>query len=173
MKETSFLLDADAFIRSQRDHYGFDFCPGFWAAIAKAHELKKVASIIPVRKELLRGKGDLTDWVKEKLPNTFFKEVKDIEVQRKLTEINNWVMTNEQYSLTARQQFLRGADPWLIAFANVNSYTVATYEVSAPESKAKVKLPDVADQFQVTCLPPFEMLRSLNARLVLAKDSFK
>lgn len=173
MSDKSFLLDADAFIRSQKDHYGFDFCPGYWDAILTAHDLKKVASIIPVRKELLKGNDSLADWIKDRCPKSFFRDVKDIEVQRKLTEINSWVMANQQYSMPARQQFLRGADPWLIAYASVNGYVVATYEVAAPESKAKVKLPDVADEFDVECSPPFEMLRALGAKMVLAKDSFK
>ena len=173
MSEPCYLLDADAFIRSQREHYGFDVCPGYWDSILKAYELKRVASIVPVRKELLRGQDELAEWVKNDSPKSLFKEVKDIEVQRKLTEINNWVMSNNQYSLTARQQFLRGADPWWFAYASVNFYTVATYEVSAPDAKVKVNLPDVANQFLVNCVPPFEMLRSLRVRFLLAKDSFK
>jgi len=26
----AYLLDSDVFIRAKNDHYGFDFCPGFW-----------------------------------------------------------------------------------------------------------------------------------------------
>ena len=27
----AYLLDSDVFIRAKNDHYGFDFCPGFWS----------------------------------------------------------------------------------------------------------------------------------------------
>ena len=27
-----YLLDADSFIRSKREHYAFDFCPAYWEA---------------------------------------------------------------------------------------------------------------------------------------------
>gem|GEM_PF-6918350 len=26
----AYLLDSDVLIRAKNDHYGFDFCPGFW-----------------------------------------------------------------------------------------------------------------------------------------------
>ena len=62
---TQFLLDADVFISAKRLHYGFDFCPGYWNAIIKAFELSRLASIKPVRDELVDAKDDLTKWVKE------------------------------------------------------------------------------------------------------------
>ncbi|KAA1258379.1 hypothetical protein LF1_08980 [Rubripirellula obstinata] len=168
-----FLLDADAFIRSHHDFYSPDFCPGFWEAILRAHDLKRVASIKQVRRELISGKDELADWVKSQTPATLFKEERDVKIQRKFTEVIEWVRQNDQYHLTARNRFIRGADPWLIAYASVNDYVIATFEVSAPDSKAKVKLPDVADAFDVQCVNPPEMLRQLGVRLRLAKESFK
>lgn len=76
MSSEKYLLDADAFIRSKREHYAFDIVPGYWEAILKAHELRRVASIIPVRKELRRGNDDLAQWVKDNTPEAFLKRLK-------------------------------------------------------------------------------------------------
>lgn len=168
-----YLLDADSFIRAKRDHYGFDFCPGFWTGVLKAHEKKRVASILPVRKELLAGGDDLADWVKDKCPSLFFKKVDDVAVHAALNSIADWVMKHQRYTDTAKQKFLAGADPILIAYAKVNDYVITSYEVAAPESKAKVKLPDVATEFSVACCQPFDMLREPRVRLRLASNSFK
>ncbi|MEZ6104377.1 MAG: DUF4411 family protein [Pirellulaceae bacterium] len=32
---TRYLLDANTFIRSKREHYAFDFCPAYWDAILR------------------------------------------------------------------------------------------------------------------------------------------
>ncbi len=29
----AYLLDANVFIQAKNLHYGFDFCPGFWAGL--------------------------------------------------------------------------------------------------------------------------------------------
>ncbi len=35
-----YLLDANTFIRSKREHYAFDFCPAYWDAIV-TYEVSK------------------------------------------------------------------------------------------------------------------------------------
>ena len=128
---------------------------------------------MPIRKELLKGGDGLAEWVKEQCPKTFFKKVEDVAVQIAFKSIADWVMTSSQYSEPAKQRFLAGADPLLVAYAKVNDYVISSYEVAAPESKAKVKLPDVAGEFKVACCQPFDMLRELRVRLRLSRNSFK
>jgi hypothetical protein len=132
-----YLLDADSFIRAKRHHYGFDFCAGFWEGLLNAHAREKVASIVPVRKELLKGRDDLANWVKDETPASFFKDVKDVAVQSVLRRVSDWVMSHSQYTPPAKELFLKGADPWLIAYANVNGYVISSYEVASPDSKAE------------------------------------
>ena len=173
MSSEKYLLDADAFIRSKREHYAFDIVPGYWEAILKAHELRRVASIIPVRKELRRGNDDLAQWVKDNTPEAFFKKIEDQAVQHEFRAINAWVMANTQYEIAAKQRFVGGADPWLVAYAKANHYIVAMYEVHKPDSKASIKLPDIASEFGVLCIPPFEMLRRIQAKLKLVSGSIR
>lgn len=169
MSEAIFLLDADSFIRAKRQHYGFDFCPGYWDALLRSYRSDLVFSIEPVRKELEKGNDDLKGWLTEYAPEDFFASVENEDVQDAFAEVIRSVQANPQYKEAARQKFASGADPWLVAYAKVFEYIIATYEVAAPESKSKVKLPDVAAEFDVDCIPPYEMLRNLKVVLVLKK----
>ena len=44
-KQPIFVLDADSFIRSKREHYAFDFCPGYWDALVRLHNAGSLESI--------------------------------------------------------------------------------------------------------------------------------
>ena len=162
-----YILDADSFIRAKREHYAFDICPGYWDALLREFRRNRLMSIVPIRKELARGKDALADWVKNQVPDAFFMPVDDVVVQIAYAKIIQGVQDSKQYSTAAKQKFASGADPWLVAFASTKSLVLVTYEVSAAESKAKVKLPDVARRFQVECVPPFVMLRQLQVKLKL------
>ena len=48
--------------------------------------------------------------------------------------------------------------------AGEHELTIVTQEVSAPESKKEVKIPDVCDAFEVPCIDTFEMLEKLGAQ---------
>jgi hypothetical protein len=162
-----FVLDADSMVRSKREHYAFDFCPGFWDALLQGFKENRLGSIVPIRREILRGKDALADWVKDEVPKEFFEAVDTGPVQQIYAEIIQWVQDQTNYSTAAKQKFVSGADPWLVAFSKANNREIVTYEVSAPESKA-IKLPDVAHQFKVKCIRPYVMLRRLQIKLELA-----
>ncbi|WP_442482735.1 DUF4411 family protein [Aeoliella sp. SH292] len=163
----TYLLDADTFISAKRQHYGFDFCPGFWDALLRHHLTDRLRSIEPVHRELKRGKDDLTRWTTGTAPKGFFAPITDKRVQAAYAEVIRSVQGNSQYKEAAKQKFASGADPWLVAYANVFGCVIATYEVASPESKSKIKLPDVASTFEVPCTPPFEMLRAVGVILAL------
>ncbi len=59
------------------------------------------------------------------------------------------------------------ADPWLVAAASSNSFTLVTEEVRSGglsvKNQSKVaKIPDVADHFGVSTINIYEMMRRLN-----------
>jgi hypothetical protein len=45
-----------------------------------------------------------------------------------------------------------------------NDAVVVTNEVSAPDAKRKVPLPDLCQQFNIRCINTFDMLRELGVR---------
>lgn len=166
-----YLLDADTFVSAHRNYYRFSFCPAYWQALLDHHQHGKLSSIIPVRKELLKGKDLLSDWVKDEVPENFFHDTNDAKVTQTYGTILKWVASLPHLLAAAQAKFASGADGWLVAYAKVHGLSVCSYEVSSPESKANIKLPDVARQFGVTCLKPQEMLEHLGVKMVLGKKS--
>jgi hypothetical protein len=170
-ERAKYLLDADTFIRAKREHYAFDFCPGFWEALLQGYEQGRICSVKPIQDELLRGKDALADWVKNTVPDEFFESVEDGAVENTYAKIIEWVEGSTQYSRAAKLKFVNAADPWLIAVAAVKGYILVTYEVSSPDSKSLIKIPDVAKQFNVKCIPPYVMLRQLEIQLQLTRQN--
>ena len=68
----AYLLDTDVFIQAKNLHYGFDFCPAFWAWIDAAHADGMVFSIEKVGDELKAGGDDLATWATQR-PALFLK----------------------------------------------------------------------------------------------------
>jgi hypothetical protein len=68
----AYLLDTDVFIQAKNLHYGFDFCPAFWAWIDAAHADGTVFSIEKVGDELKAGGDDLATWATQR-PALFLK----------------------------------------------------------------------------------------------------
>lgn len=58
----AYLLDADVFIRAKRLHYGFDFCPAFWAWLIEKNAAGQVFSIEKVGDEVMAIEDELSEW---------------------------------------------------------------------------------------------------------------
>lgn len=164
-----YLLDSDSFIRSKREHYAFDFCPAYWEALLRGFSTNRIHSIQPIRRELLRGKDALANWVRDDVPEAFFSSVEDAGVEAAYRKVMNWAQNHEQYTQAAKQAFARSADPWLVAYAAAHGDQVVSYEVSKPDAKDTIQLPNVARQFHVQTMPPYVMLRQLKVVFRLAK----
>lgn len=162
-----YLLDADTFMTAHRSYYRFSFCPAYWNGLLEHYGNGTVSSIVPVRNELLKGKDALSAWVKDDVPRDFFHETTDQKVTTTYSTILKWVASRGHLQPAVPAKFANGADGWLVAYAKVYGMVICSYEVSSPESRANIKLPDVAKQFGVTCLKPQEMLKHLGVSMVL------
>lgn len=67
------------------------------------------------------------------------------------------------YTTQAKAKFKADsyADTWLCAKAKAMGITLVTQEVSAPNSKKDIKLPDACTQAGVQCIGLFDMIRDL------------
>jgi hypothetical protein len=162
-------VDSNVFITAKNLYYAFDICPGFWKSVILHHQQGRVHSVDRVRNELLMGREteDLVKWVKNDLPAGFFLETNGNEVSSAYGDIMLWVQRNAQFFDNAKAQFATGADGWLVAYAKVHGAIVVTTEQPSPEAKSRVPLPNVCDEFGVTYMNPFAMLRELNVQFVL------
>ena len=66
------------------------------------------------------------------------------------------------------EEFLGGADPWLITKAITMNATVVTHEQLNLSARRKFLIPNICRHFGVPWLDTFEMLGALEARFVLA-----
>ncbi len=159
------LVDANCFIQAKNTFYPFDFCPGFWQWIDQQNASGVLFSIDKIKDELTGGRDELAAWAATK-DDSFFLPV-DTATLQKYTDIVAWV-NSAGFKQAVVAEFLRGADPFLIAYALANGHTVVTHETSVPlNQKNKVKIPVVCHQFSVPHITIFDLLRSTGANLII------
>ena len=125
-----YILDANVFIQAHQTYYGFDICPGFWLALTRQHEAKRIFSIDKIRVELLAMSDHLSDWVKNRAPDTFFKGTADKAVSDAFRDMVTWVQGESQFTPEAKAEFSSVADGWLVAYAKANGLVVVTGAVA-------------------------------------------
>lgn len=139
------------FVEASRRYYPFDLVPGVWDAPVLMEE------------EIQGGNGapdELSIWA-ERHKNLLFHSTDVPDVLENYGRIITWAQRQVQYMAAAKAEFATVADGWVVAFALANGSTVVTQEVPAPESKRKIKIPDVCNAFNVPYANAFQMLRSL------------
>lgn len=160
---TRYLLDSNIFIQAKNLHYGFDFCPAFWAWLIAQNGTGMVASIEKVGDELQGQADDLSQWAAARGPGFFLPP--DNSVLPALTMVSTWA-TGQTYESAAVATFLQVADYWLVAHAQAHGYTVVTHEVPSASTR-KIKIPNACVGLGIPCVSPYEMLRRERARFVL------
>ena len=159
----AYLLDADAFIRAKRLHYGFDFCPGFWDWLVVAHKDGTVFSVEKVGDELRAGDDELSEWARKRDSDFFLTP--DQSTIPALQQVAAWA-SERNYTADAINVFIQVADYYLVAQALAGEHAVVTHEVSST-SMRRIKIPDACIGLGIKCLTPFQMLRIERTRFVL------
>lgn len=160
-----YLLDANVFIQAKQRTYCFDFCPGFWDWLDRAHGSGRVVSIEAVLSELKAGADDLSDWAGSRV--AMFAAVDDRTLES-MAKLAGWAGgASLPYSQGAVQDFLDSADFYLVAHADAHGQTVVTHELSSQVGKRRVKIPEACDALGVPYVQPHELLSRERARFVL------
>ena len=170
-KET-FLIDANALITPYRFYYAFDLAPSFWKKLANAFENKRIVLLDKVKEELLKGQDELTNWIKENEDIIGICDYKTESVIANYQSVLQYIQTCGLYKESALTAWAPAniADPWLIAAAKANRYTVVTLEshsggLSTKTPNKGAKIPDVAKALGVNTSSLFEMMRALEIAL--------
>ncbi|CAI8807411.1 DUF4411 family protein [Pseudomonas sp. IT-P291] len=160
------LLDANTLIEAKNRYYGMAICPGYWQWLLLKNKALDLASIAPVKDELTKGHDELAEWAKEN--QEFFHSTTDKATQMAFAQIAGLVANQApKMKVGAMDDFLAGADPWLIAKAMTTGATVVTHEVLNREAKRKFIIPNLCEQLHIPFLNTFELLHRLEARFVL------
>lgn len=109
-----YLLDANTLIEAKNRYYSMSICPGYWAWILQTHGQGVVASIETVGDELKKGNDALAEWAKQH--EELFWHISDDATQEAFATVAAHVASQGARMKTgAVEEFLAGADPWLIA----------------------------------------------------------
>ena len=162
-----FLLDANIFI--QHNNFNpIDIHIGMWDLLTNGHGDITLGSIIPVYNEINKRHEKpkdkaLCSWAKEQKEKGYFMKVESAGIQQEYSKVVNYVM-NTYNDTESRKEFLDKADPWLIAVALHYNYKIISYEKSSNGSMQKVKIPDVAEHFNIICLDFHDFCRQYNIK---------
>ena len=161
----TYIVDSNFFIEASKSTYPLDVVVSFWNKVKQLAEEQKILSIDKVRNELYVKNDELKAWCSNNLPAKFFVDSDTNDVMIEYEAICNWARLTSQYTRAALDEFLGAdeADAFLAAYASADSLhrIVVTQEISAPNSKEKVKLPDACLAIGVSYANTVQMLKDL------------
>ena len=143
-----YLIDTNILLYANKISNPMDIHPTYWSRMSLIFDRNDVMSIDKVKREIYYQEDNLTTWCKENVKKEFWKSTNDALAE--YAEVQNWAQ-DKNYNERALLQFadVKNADPFLVAFAldtirnSDKKMTIVTLEVSNPDSKKIVKLPDV------------------------------
>jgi hypothetical protein len=159
-----YLIDANIFITAHRQFYPFDIAPSFWNQLVDKAS-GKIEIIEKVDKEIMKGKDILTDWYKSQKSNFNILVIPDQEVITAYSKIINFITKNKQYKQSAKDEFASIADSWLCAYGLAYEDTIVTLEKFDSDTKKRIKIPNVCEQFGIKYIDLFQFMRQVGIRL--------
>jgi hypothetical protein len=159
-----YVLDSNFFIEAHRVSYPLDIAFSFWNKVRQLADDGKIISIDKVKNEIYDKNDALETWCINNLPTDFFKDT--TPVMTAYGRISGWVMSRDDHYLPgALNEFLDAdeADAFIVAYAlaDINNRIVVTQEISTPNRKNKIKIPDVCIAFGVQYVTTVGMFRRL------------
>ena len=161
----NYLLDANTFIEAKNRYYSMSICPGYWQWIILSNVSFGVASIKFVKDELISGNDELKEWANQN--SHIFEAQDDQATQISFRKVVDHVMSLQGMKAGAHDEFLRGADPWLIAKAISSGATIVTHEKLDRNIKRKILIPNICEYFGVDYINTFDLLGQLEAQFVM------
>jgi hypothetical protein len=165
-----FIIDSNVLIEPYKTYYSFNFVPEFWNFIEQRIKAKKIIILDMVYDEIAVGSDTLSLWIKN-IQNLEPLNHKTQELIKHYADILDFIQTSGFYKIDALRSWSVPsiADPFLVAAAIRNNYTVITGErpntgLNKTNPSPKVKIPDICAQFNVKWGDLFYMLAQLGFR---------
>ena len=159
-----YIVDSNFFIQAHRAIYPLDIAFSFWSKVKQLADEEKIVSIDKVKCEIYDKNDALEAWCIANLPNDFFKDTS--QVMSEYSKVSGWAISkSNHYNTNALNEFLDAeeADAFLVAYAlaDLNKRIIVTQEVSDPNRKNKIKIPEACKAFQVKFVNTIDMFRKL------------
>lgn len=159
-----YIVDSNFFIQAHRKIYPLDIAVSFWNKVKQLAEEGKIISIDKVKNEIYENEDELKKWCLANLPDSFFNDTQTILTE--YSKVIEWsVSGSTPYTQQARSKFLDAdkADAWLVAFAlaDISNRVIVTYEISEPNIRRAIKIPEACTATGTSFITPIEMFRAL------------
>ncbi|MHB8259175.1 MAG: DUF4411 family protein [Bacteroidia bacterium] len=159
-----YIVDSNFFIQAHRLSYPLDIAFSFWKKVKQLAEEGKIISIDKVKNEIYDKNDALETWCKANLPEDFFKD--SSQVMAAYGQVSAWAISmSDHFMQNALNEFLDAdeADAFIVAYAlaDLNNRVVVTQEISQPNRKNKVKIPEACIALNVQIVNMMDMFRQL------------
>jgi len=159
-----YVVDSNFFIQAHRLNYPLDVASSFWNKVKQLASQQKIISIDKVKQEIYQNEDALKQWCAANLPLDFFKDT--APVMAAYGQVAAWAVSqNHHYLPNALAEFLHAdeADAYIVAYVlfDVNARVVVTQEISEPNRKNKVKIPEACIALNVQHVNVINMFRGL------------
>lgn len=117
-----------------------------------------------MKEEIQRGKDELVTWANGTFDSWFARTTEE-DVIAAYREVMTWVQGQSQFLDYAKDEFAKGADGWLVAYAKAKGCVVVTNEKFEAAVRRRVKIPNACQRFGIAYIDTFELLRALGLKL--------
>jgi len=145
-----YSIDTSAILETWRRSYPPDVFPGLYSRLDELIQLGDLRATEEVLYELERKDDEVVQWVKGR--PEFFVEI-DNDIQLAVQEI-----LLKHKKLLDQRKNRSGADPFVIALAQLNECTVVSNE-RATNSPERPNIPDVCRAYGIRCITVLELIR--------------
>ena len=159
-----FVVDSNFFIEAHRSTYPLDVAQSFWNKVRQLADTGTIISIDKVRDEIYDHQDTLKLWCENNLPRDFFKD--STAVMTEYAQVAGWAASQSHlYLPKALNEFLDAetADAFLVAYslADNQNRILVTQEISEPNRRNKIKIPDACLALSVRSCNTIQMFRQL------------
>lgn len=175
-KENVYVIDANAFLTPSKNYYRFNIAPSYWKQFNELSEAGYIKTIDKVAKELKpktkeKFKDDIQLWYEDEFKGEIIS-TNTQEIFNEYQSIIQFLNDSVKYSEKAFLEWAQHADvadPWLIATAKVNDYTIVTFEgrinYNGGSPMGKATIPNVCEDLIVPYTDLFRMMEHLKITL--------
>ncbi len=155
-----YWLDTNVLITAKNEAFRFTVNPAFWAHLHTQAKAGRVRVPKMVYDEIVTNGNDddLAKWIKARKADGFCIPASKT-VQNAMTKVSDHVIG--AYPLHHAHEFLRVADPWIIAHALDGKGAVVTFEARKP---GRVRIPVVCKALGVPAMSLYDMLENLEIK---------
>jgi hypothetical protein len=174
MKEQNdevFIIDSNAFITPYNTFYSFEIAPSFWTNIEDRIISKNIVILDKVFDEIVAKEDKLNNWL-QGIQGLEPIDHKNYGIIQNYGQVINHIQSCGLYTPVALHIWSQEqvADPWIVAAALTNQYTVISLEVpihglNVKKPSDKPKIPNICEQLNVKCRNLYYMMNKLAIKL--------